>query len=165
MAQFSHLASFGALISDVSEGRVRAGRGTWPLVTYRMQAEDVRKLTRAISLTAQIFFAGGAREVYSALFPRPVLRTPAEAQALLELTLRPQDIEMMAFHPQGTCRMGEDAQSAVTNSFGAYHGVQQLYVADASLFPSSSKVNPQITIMALATRIAEQIASDFRRSN
>src|SRR5262249_47550073 len=106
MAQFSHLASFGALISDVSEGRVRGGRGAWPLVTYRMLPEDVKKLTRAISLTAQIFFAAGAREVYSATYARPILHNSGEAQALLSEDLRAQDIEMMAFHPQGTCRMG-----------------------------------------------------------
>jgi choline dehydrogenase-like flavoprotein len=158
MAKFPHLASFGALISDVSAGRVRGGRGSWPLVTYRMLSEDVMKLTRAISLTAQIFFAGGAREVYSAIYPRPVLSGARDAQALLAERLRPQDIEMMAFHPQGTCRMGEDRRRAVTTSLGEYHGVRHLYVGDASLFPSSSKVNPQITIMALATRIAAHIA-------
>jgi choline dehydrogenase-like flavoprotein len=157
MAQFTRLGSFGALISDVSAGRVRASGPGWPLVTYRMQVEDVRKLTRAIALTAQIFFAGDAREVFSAIAKRPVLRSPTEAQALLDERFRPQDIEMMAFHPQGTCRMGEDVKHAVTNSYGEVHGTHHLYVSDASLFPSSTKVNPQITIMALATRIAEHI--------
>ncbi|HEX7407168.1 MAG TPA: GMC family oxidoreductase [Candidatus Binatia bacterium] len=161
MANFARLGSFGALISDVSEGRVRArgsGHG-WPLVTYRMRSEDVRKLTRAVSLTAQMFFAGGAREVYSAVYTKPVLRDPGDARALEAERLRPQDIDMMAFHPQGTCRMGEDPRRAVTDSFGEYHGVRHLYVGDASLFPSSCKVNPQITIMALAARIAAHIAS------
>jgi choline dehydrogenase-like flavoprotein len=161
MAQFARLGSFGALISDVSEGRVRAGRGTWPLVTYRMCSEDVKKLTRAISLTAQIFFAGGAREVYPGIRRKPVLRDATEARELLNESLHARDIEMMAFHPQGTCRMGTDPRQAVTNSVGEVHGVRHLYVADASLFPSSSKVNPQVTIMALATRIAAHIASDL----
>src|SRR5439155_10635092 len=71
MGQYAHLASFGALISDVSEGRVRARGHGWPLVTYRMVLEDVRKLTRAVSLTAQIFFAGGARSVFSGISRRP----------------------------------------------------------------------------------------------
>jgi choline dehydrogenase-like flavoprotein len=119
----------------------------------------VQKLTRAISLTAQIFFAGGAGEVYSAISRMPILRDAGAAQSLLSQRLRPSEIEMMAFHPQGTCRMGEDARAAVTNSVGEYHGVHHLYVGDASLFPSSSKVNPQMTIMALATRIAEHLAS------
>jgi choline dehydrogenase-like flavoprotein len=106
-----------------------------------------------------MFFAGGAREVYSAVYTKPVLRDPGDARALEAERLRPQDIDMMAFHPQGTCRMGGDPRSAVTDSFGEYHGVRHLYVGDASLFPSSCKVNPQITIMALAARIAAHIAS------
>jgi len=163
MNRYAHLASFGALISDVSAGRVRArGRG-WPLVTYALLPEDVRKLTRAISLTAQIFFAAGARCVFSGIARRPILRSAGEARRLLDERFAPSEIEIMAFHPQGTCRMGEDPRRAVTDSYGAYHGVRNLVVADASVFPSSCKVNPQITIMALATRAAAHLADDLRR--
>jgi hypothetical protein len=162
MRQFPHLASFGALISDVSEGRVRGrGRG-WPVVTYHMVPDDVRKLTRAIGLTAQIFFAAGARAVFSGIAPRPVLHDAGAARALLDERLKPTDIEMMAFHPQGTCRMGGDPSRSVTDGYGAHRGTRNLIVADASLFPSSCKVNPQITIMALATRIAARVADELR---
>jgi choline dehydrogenase-like flavoprotein len=162
MCQYPHLASFGALISDVSEGRVRArGRG-WPLVTYHMVPEDVRQLTRAISFTAQIFFAGGARSVFSGIPRHPVLHNADDAHALLDTPRKPTDIEMMAFHPQGTCRMGDDPSRAVTDAYGAHHGTRNLLVADASLFPSSCKVNPQITIMALATRIAARLADELQ---
>ena len=68
---------------------------------------------------------------------------------------------MMAFHPQGTARMGEDPRAAVTDSFGRVHGTPRLWVGDASLFPSSCKVNPQITIMAFATRLAEHLAAEL----
>jgi choline dehydrogenase-like flavoprotein len=164
MRQYAHLASFGALISDVSEGRVRArGRG-WPLVTYHMLPEDVRKLRRAISLTAQIFFAGGAHRVFSGIARCPVLHGAAAARALLDAPLKPADIEMMAFHPQGTCRMGNDPLRAVTDAYGAHYGTRNLFVADASLFPSSCKVNPQLTIMALATRIGARLADDLRHA-
>ncbi len=161
MRRYPHLASFGALISDVSQGRVR-GRGQgWPLVTYDMVREDVLKLTRAISLTAQIFFAAGAEAVFSGISRRPILRSAAEARALLDERLKPTELEMMAFHPQGTCRMGEDPAGSVTDSYGAHHGLRGLVVADASLFPSSCKVNPQLTIMALATRIAARLRDEL----
>ena len=174
MSRYPHLASCGALISDVSPGRVRARRGGgsprsgwphsgWPLVTYRMVPEDVSKLTRAISLTAQIFFAAGAQAVFSGIAPRAVLRSAAEARALLSERFKSTDFEMMAFHPQGTCRMGEDPTHAVTDSYGVHHGMRNLVVADASLFPSSSRVNPQVTIMALATRAAARLADELRR--
>jgi choline dehydrogenase-like flavoprotein len=159
MARYGRLGSFGALISDESAGRVRAGRGGWPRVTYQLGPADARKLARAIGLTAEIFFAAGAREVYSGVHSRPVLHSIDEARALQGAALRAADFEMMAFHPQGTARMGEDPRSAVTDSFGRVHGTPGLWVGDASLFPSSCKVNPQITIMALATRVAEAVAA------
>ena len=162
MSRYPHLASFGALISDVSEGRVRARGLGWPIVTYRLLPEDVKKLTRAISLTARIFFAAGARSVFSGIFPRPVLHSAREAEGLFDERFRPADFELMAFHPQGTCRMGEDPAQSVTNSYGVHHGIRHLVVADASLFPSSCKVNPQITIMALATRAAERLIDEMR---
>ncbi|TMA70725.1 MAG: FAD-dependent oxidoreductase [Deltaproteobacteria bacterium] len=161
MARFARLGSFGALISDESAGRVRAGRGRWPRVTYQLGPADARKLARAIGLTAEIFFAAGAREVYSGIHSRSVLRTIDEARAIQHATLPAVDFEMMAFHPQGTARMGEDPRAAVTDSVGRVHGTPRLWIADASLFPSSCKVNPQITIMALATRLAEHLAAEL----
>jgi choline dehydrogenase-like flavoprotein len=161
MARYGRLGSFGALISDESAGRVRAGRGRWPRVTYQLGKEDARKLTRAIGLTAEIFFAAGAREVYSGIASRPILRAVEEARVLQREGVSASALEMMAFHPQGTARMGDDPRAAVTDSAGRVHGTPGLRVADASLFPASCKVNPQITIMALATRVADSIAAEF----
>ena len=161
MARYTRLGSFGALISDESAGRVRAGRGRAPRVTYQLGAADAKKLARAIGLTADIFFAAGAREVYSGVHSRPILRSIDEARALQQTELPAADFEMMAFHPQGTARMGEDARQAVSDSAGRVHGTPGLWIGDASLFPSSCKVNPQITIMALATRLAERLAGEL----
>ena len=63
------------------------------------------------------------------------------------------------FHPMGTTRMGRDVERAVTDSWGAVRGAQGLYVADASLFPTCVGVNPQVSIMAFATRNARRIAA------
>jgi len=160
MAAYERLGSFGALVSDESEGRVRAGRGRFPRVTYQLGAADARRLARAIGLTAEIFFAAGAREVYPGVHSRPVLRSAAEARALQSAALPAGDFEMMAFHPQGTAAMGRDPARAVTDPVGRVHGTPGLWIGDASLFPSSCKVNPQITIMALATRLAEHLAAE-----
>jgi choline dehydrogenase-like flavoprotein len=63
----------------------------------------------------------------------------------------------LSFHPQGTLAMGRDPRESVVDSFGGAHGIKGLYVADASVFPTSVAVPPQITVMALATRTAERI--------
>lgn len=62
-------------------------------------------------------------------------------------------------HVFGTCRMGHDAGTSVVDSFGRSHRWRNLFVADASLFPSSGGGEaPSLTIMALALRTGEHIA-------
>lgn len=61
-------------------------------------------------------------------------------------------------HEVGGCRMGADPKSSVVDSFCRSHDVSNLYVVDASVFPSSSEKNPTLTIMALAARTADHIA-------
>jgi choline dehydrogenase-like flavoprotein len=59
----------------------------------------------------------------------------------------------------GTARMGVDPQSSVVSADHELHDVPGLYVVDGAAVPSALGVNPQITIMALATRAAEKIAA------
>ena len=57
--------------------------------------------------------------------------------------------------------MGGDPTSSVTDSSGRVHGMPWLRVADASLFPNSLEINPYLTIMALADRVAEGLRTDL----
>lgn len=61
-------------------------------------------------------------------------------------------------HPMGTCRMGAGSDDSVTDANGRVHGLSDVYVADASTFPSSAGVNPSLTIIANAMRIAAAMA-------
>ncbi|UWN48081.1 Paromamine 6'-oxidase [Alcanivorax sp. ALC70] len=54
--------------------------------------------------------------------------------------------------------MGADPATSVVNGDGESHDVKGLYIADAGLLPTSIIVNPQVTVYALATRIAERMA-------
>jgi choline dehydrogenase-like flavoprotein len=154
MASFPRLASFGALISDESSGRVRVRRGQIrPKAWYQLGRQDVEKLLFAIARTAEAFFSAGAEEVYSGVSCLPVLRSPQEAKTLERLRVRPAQIEIAAFHPMGTARAGTREQAAC-DPWGRVHGCSGIAVADASLFPTSNRINPQLTIMALARRAA-----------
>jgi choline dehydrogenase-like flavoprotein len=66
-------------------------------------------------------------------------------------------------HEVGTCRMGADARSSVTDAFGRTWDVDNLYITDGSVFVSKAHKNPTITIMALAMRSSESIAARLRR--
>jgi choline dehydrogenase-like flavoprotein len=63
-------------------------------------------------------------------------------------------------HVQGSCRMGDDPARSVVDRNGESHEVKRLFVGDASLVPRTLSVNPSLTIMALATRLAEHLDAD-----
>jgi choline dehydrogenase-like flavoprotein len=66
-------------------------------------------------------------------------------------------------HEIGGCRMGSDPKTSVVDAFCRSHDVPNLYVVDASVFPSSSEKNPTLTIMALAARTADHIADRLKK--
>jgi choline dehydrogenase-like flavoprotein len=61
----------------------------------------------------------------------------------------------------GTARMGSDPKQSVVAPSGQTHDVPGLWVADASLFPTSLRVNPMVTIMAFARRVASSLAAEL----
>jgi choline dehydrogenase-like flavoprotein len=161
MERFDHLASWGVMVSDTSHGRVRPGLGgRRPFMTYQLNANDARKVFLGLAHSAEMAFAAGAEVVHTTIFGVPPLRSREDAQRLLkERNVRGEDLELIAFHPLGTARMGRDARTSVVDPFLEVHDVDGLFVADGSVFPTSLEVNPQLTIMAFALRTAEFIAS------
>jgi choline dehydrogenase-like flavoprotein len=156
MANYRRLAQFGLMVSDSSRGSVhplpggRAGRallggggGGGALIRYDLSEDDVAKFRAGLARLDRLFRAAGAREVY---LPLPPGVAPERARA--------HDLKLLAFHPLGTARAAADPTQGVLDSDLRLHDVEGLYVADGSVIPSSLGVNPQITIMALATRLA-----------
>jgi choline dehydrogenase-like flavoprotein len=163
MARFTHAVVIGAIVSDTSRGRVRPGPWGAPLITYRQNRDDARRMRAAICRMAELLFAAGARRVLLPLARPHVLDSPAAIAAVAARPGSLADAEVLTIHPMGTCRMGKGARSSVTDARGRVHGVGALYVADASLLPSSIGVNPQLTIMALAHRVAVHLDEDLRK--
>jgi len=65
-------------------------------------------------------------------------------------------------HQAGTCRMGDDPKTSVTNRHGQVHDIDNLFVADASLHVTNGGFNPSLTIMALGYWVADYICSQWR---
>ncbi len=157
MDQFEHVASFGFLISDESRGRVwRAPNGD-RIVFYSLNKADLKRFVDAIEVLCRVFFEAGAKKVYIPVHPLPVLNSADEISKLQSAHLKAKDLEVLSFHPLGTCCMGIDPKTSVVNSYGKVHEMENLFISDGSIFPSSLGVNPQITIMAFSSRIADYI--------
>jgi len=160
ISEITNYADFGVMVSDTGKGRVRApGKYAQPVMLYNMTNEDARRMVKGMALTSAIFLAAGAREVYPGIGNYPTIRSAKDVQKLRETKLSPADLEVGAFHPLGTCRMGENPQRSVVNSYLKAHDMDNLYIIDGSPFPSSLGVNPQESIMAFAHRSAEYIAN------
>jgi choline dehydrogenase-like flavoprotein len=155
MLNLRRTATFGVMVSDSASGTVH-GRFGRPVIRYDLAAQDAERFRRGFELLAEIFFAAGALEVIVPIDGEIVLRD-GDLTALREHRTRPRHIAAMAFHPLGTARMGADPREAVVDGDLHVHGVEGLYVCDGSVVPSSLGVNPQITIMALATRLAHNL--------
>ena len=154
LERFDHLGVIGVHLSDRSEGRV-SGSGH---ITYKLTRDDAAALRFGIARAADVHFAAGATEVYPQVGRVSVLK-PGEQTPLVEQgRFHPGEMRLEGFHPMGTTRMGPDPHTSVVAPSGETHDVPGLYVADASLFPTSLRVNPMITIMAVARRIAAGIA-------
>jgi choline dehydrogenase-like flavoprotein len=63
-------------------------------------------------------------------------------------------------HVQGTCRMGSDPDRSVVDADSRVWGVDRLFVGDGSVVPRTMSVNPSLTIMALASRLADHLHAD-----
>jgi choline dehydrogenase-like flavoprotein len=152
MLRAPYMSQFGVMVSDTSRGRVREVLRR-PQIRYDLQAEDVARFKRGIEALTDIYWAAGAGEVMVPIQGVPTLRD-GDSRPLREANLRAQDLSLMGFHPLGTARAGSDPRRSVVDGDLAVHGIRGLHVSDASAVPSSLGVNPQITIMALATRLA-----------
>ncbi len=161
--QIPHLAVFGANLHDGGNGRVRKGFGRDPFVAYRMSAKDRAAARRAMRICADTFFAAGAKEVFL-----PVLGLEGldpDAYRALDLDrISARRFECASQHPLGTCRMGTSADNSVVNEWGESWELPGLYVADGSVVPTSLGVNPQLSIMTLATRIAWKMREEASRN-
>jgi choline dehydrogenase-like flavoprotein len=157
MEAFDRVASFGAMVEDESRGRVRVGPQGRPLITYWLRGEDIERLRRGMIAIAEIFRAAGATRILPLLPKLPIL-APSEIDRLREIDLSGFDLMLTSFHPLGTSKMGRDPRTSVIDLDHETHDVRNLFIVDGSAVPGPPAVNPQITIMALATRAAGKIS-------
>ena len=107
-----------------------------PHVLFSYHENDKRIIDHSIRCMRQILEAAGGEDVWS-----------ADRTA----------------HLLGTCRMGQDPATSVVNADCRSHDVPNLFICDGSVFPTSTAVNPSLTIEAIATRTADRIADLMRR--
>ncbi len=164
---YDRLACFGFMIEDESRGRVRLGPAGQPLITYSVNDVDRKKMIRAQAILARVYLAAGARGVYPGLQVFDDLSTEEKIRRLERegpSKLKAYHFDLSAYHPLGTCMMGNDPGTSVVKPTHETHDVKNLFICDGSSVPSSLGVNPQLTIMAMAERASDYIDERIRLS-
>ena len=161
VARYRHLACVGALVGTrPSPQRLRRRRlGGTPSFSFEATRSEVARMMEGIKLAASIFLAAGARRVVPPTFEDIELRTPRDVARLGEAVTRGEQLLLASSHPQGGNAISRDPDRGVVDAHFRVHGLSNLHVCDASVFPTSTGVNPQLTVMALANHAAPLIDS------
>lgn len=157
MAAFPRTSLIAVIPRDSGAGRVRLGRRGEPIVTYRLGADDRRRLVQGIDGAGRILAAAGAREIFTAhaRHQRWDGRFPDGAA----YRFGPGRGSLYSFHLMGSARMGGSPARSAASPAGETWEVPNLVVADGSAFPTASGVNPMLTIEAIAHLNAARLAA------
>ncbi|QJW92106.1 GMC family oxidoreductase [Spirosoma taeanense] len=115
--------------------------------------KDIRGLPKP-----RIYFSNGENEKQMTVHADKLMRAIWEAAGARNVWAYPRNAHII-----GTCRMGNDPDTAVVNADGQSFDIPNLYISDNSIFPSALSVNPALTIMALSLRIADRFLERHRR--
>lgn len=132
MRSYRYMNALLTMVSDENHGIAwidEAGRDRY---SYAWSEVEVQRNTRSLEFARDVLLAAGARRV---------LHTG-----------------VLSTHVQGGCRMGSDPERSVVNAHAESHDISRLFVGDSSVVPCTLSVNPSLTIMSLASRLAAYLA-------
>lgn len=144
MLRYRHMAAGGALTGTTEPGRVRATRGG-PVIDYVPSRADLARVVEGLKVMGAIFLEAGARRVMPATYAWHEVRKRPALRDLDRIVRDDADLLLTSAHPQGGNALGD-----VVDEGFRVRGLRNLYLCDASVFPSSVTVNPQLTVMGLA---------------
>jgi choline dehydrogenase-like flavoprotein len=119
-------------------------------LTYEPTESDLKLMIKGTKLAARIHFASGAKRVMPMTFRSLSYTSLDQVDELDDIVRDNTDIGLHTSHPQGGNAISRDPAKGVVDERFRVHGTDNVYVCDASVFPSSVTVNPQLTVMAIA---------------
>ncbi len=162
---YSRTTATIVLLREWGNGTVGVDSHGSPVVTYSLDKRDKENMMMGMVATAKILAAAGASEVWSTHNSPVRVGSGRVSESDLDTfasQVRKQGIEynrinLFSAHLMGSCRMSNDPRQGPTKPSGELYGVENLFVGDATVFPTTPAVNPMISIMAMARRTSDFI--------
>jgi len=157
MKRLNQTMTLAVMFRDRPVGRIVEGG-----FEYQLAEEDRAGWLDALHTGARIMFAAGARRVFFNSRRTLILNSPDQIESVLTRELVAQErLQITSGHPMGGCALGGDPRRDVVDSRGRSYDIDGLYIADASILPTSLGVNPCYTVYALARYIAHKMADEI----
>jgi choline dehydrogenase-like flavoprotein len=158
MRRYAHMTCLGVVVGTESNGSVKTTLTGGMKLEYSPTDSDFNKLKNGVRLACMIGLRAGARRALPATFRMLEVNSEDELDLIESEVGDDSDISVNSSHPQGGNPISRDPRKGVVDPTFRVYGTQNVYVCDASVFPSSITVNPQLTVMALAAYAADAIA-------
>jgi choline dehydrogenase-like flavoprotein len=162
MKNFNNYTMAGIMVRDEPTGTITMSYNGNPKVNYTLSQQSVNDMARGMSILARMWFSVGATSVITSHRDVSEITRSADIPKLKDAVRNNPDALMLgSAHPQGGNRMGDNPAECVVDSNCRVFGFKNLYVCDASVFPTALGVNPQLTVMALAAIISDRIIKNW----
>ena len=126
---------------------------------FRLSQDDSPNLTSGLLRLSDVLFAGGATRLFPGVSDTGEWSSMDQVKRELSSPIEFSRMRLSTVHLTSTCPIGENPRRSAADSSGRINGMSNLYVGDASAIPSAPGVNPQGTVMALATMNARKFAA------
>jgi choline dehydrogenase-like flavoprotein len=163
MQESEHTANITVVTRDRKGGRVRLDAAGTPVVDYSLSRYDAGHLLTGIKEALRVHVAAGAVSVHSPQSTRPAYRPAVDGslerflKGVEDRGIRPHDVALFSAHQMSSARIAASPRLGVANPAGEAFEVKRLFIADGSVLPTCSGVNPMLTILGTAHFLSQQI--------
>jgi choline dehydrogenase-like flavoprotein len=163
--RFNNYAMAGIVVRDGNVGRVALTNTGRASVSYEPSLRELKAVAKGVEVLAKMWFALGAKRIISSHRGMPIVDNEEDLPKLVKKIVEdPKNLLLGSAHPQSGNRIGKSPADSVVDSNCKVHGFQNLFVCDASVFPTSVGVNPQISVMTVGSIVASRINRDWDKS-
>jgi choline dehydrogenase-like flavoprotein len=174
-ARMRHMGGYISIPRDRDTGRVYPDPTTGQCkVAYTTSKFDKNHILEGLVALAQLHFEAGAQELFTTVPGTGIWERQGDAEAakasfdkwvvdMRRIGFPSPENMFISAHQMGTCRMSSTSKGGVVDENGQVWGTKGLYVADASVFPTASGVNPMLTVMSVSDHIATRLAAGLTK--
>lgn len=160
--RFNNYAMAGIVVRDRNIGNVSLTSTGRASVTYEAGENELKILAKGVEVLGKMWFKLGAKRIIIPHRNLSMVDNEVDIPKLVDKIMHdPKNLLLGSAHPQSGNRIGTDPANSVVDSKCRVHGLKNLFVCDASVFPTAVGVNPQISVMTIASIIASRIVRDW----